>query len=209
MDKARIVVLEGTWWSDHEPPLVLPYFDALAKSHSEIDVSHRTFRQADDIAHYVRKIPAAAGVMLYFACHGSKHNLVPDGPETKIPPDRLLQALGEAKAGAVSFVHFGCCEMVASSARRASHTKVMAATRAIWASGYTKTVDWLPSTFLDLALITEIFVPQFGSDDGRVKRVKARAASFVASYEQLARQLGFSALSKVTGGAVLFPKRIR
>jgi len=207
--KAQIVVLEGTWWSNHEVPLVLPYFHALATSHREIDVSHRTFRNASDIEHYVSKIAKDSGVFLYFACHGSEGHLVPAGQRSRIKPEELHAALAKAKPGAVSFVHFGCCEMVTEGRRRESHEPILEATGSKWCSGYTKEVDWLQSTFLDLALISEVFVPQFGVEDGRAKRVKARAANFVQGYEQLARQLGFSALSKVTGGSVLFPTRLR
>ena len=209
MGKARVVVLEGAWWSNHEVPLVLPYFHALSISHREIDVSHRTIRSADDIEYYVSKIKKGSGSMLYFACHGEGLSLKPAGERARISQDSLLQALGSAKEGAVDFVHFGCCEMIAPTSRRETHQKIMDAAGARWSSGYTTSVDWLQSMFLDLALVTEVFVPQCASSDGRVTKLKKRAHDFVGSYEQLARQLGFSALSKETGGAALFPERLR
>ena len=208
MKKARLVVLEGTWWSNHEVPLVLPYFHALSISHREIDLCHRTIRSVEDIAYYVGRISKNSGAMLYFACHGEGLQLKPAGERKKIDQAKLLDALREAKEGAVSFVHFGCCEMVASNARRETHQKVLNASGAKWSSGYAKNVDWLPSMFLDLALVTEVFVPQCASTDGRVTRLKERAKAFVRAYEQLARELGFSALSKVTGGTALFPERL-
>jgi hypothetical protein len=209
MKLAKIVILEGTWWSNHEVPLVLPYFQALASSHRGIDVSHRTFRNASDIEHYVKKIKTGSGAFLYFACHGDQGHLVPANWRSKIPPEELYNALGGAKSDAVSFVHFGCCEMVTDGKRRESHQAVLDASGAIWTSGYVRTVDWLQSTFLDLALITEVFVPQSGIQDGRTKRLSAKAKAFLEDYEQLARQLGFSAMSKVTGGTKLFPERLR
>jgi hypothetical protein len=209
MSKARVVVLEGAWWSNHEVPLVLPYFHALSISHREIDLSHRTIRSAEDIAYYVARISKNSGSMLYFACHGEELHLKPAGERAKINQLDLLDALRQAKEGAVSFVHFGCCEMIAPNARRETHQQILEASGAKWSSGYTKPVDWLQSMFLDLALVTEVFVPQCASSDGRVTRLKKRATDFVVSYEQLARELGFSALSKVTGGAELFPERLR
>lgn len=209
MGKARVVVLEGSWWSNHEVPLVLPYFHALSISHREIDLCHRTIRSADDIAYYVGRISKNSGALVYFACHGEGLHLRPAGERDKINQSALLAALGEAKEGAVSFVHFGCCEMIDPNARRETHQKVLDACSARWCSGYTKEVDWLQSMFLDLALVTEVFVPQCASSDGRVTRLKKRATDFVQSYEQLARELGFSALSRVTGGAALFPERLR
>ena len=209
MGKARVVVLEGTWWSNHEVPLVLPYFHALSISHSEIDVSYRTIRSVEDIAYYVSKIKKGSGAMLYFACHGEGLNLKPAGERAKISQGALLNALASAKDGAVNFVHFGCCEMIAPDSRRSTHQKILNASGARWSSGYTTSVDWLQSMFLDLALVTEVFVPHCTSSDGRLTKLKKRAQDFVGTYEQLARQLGFSALSKVTGGAALFPERLR
>lgn len=208
MRNAPIFILEGSWWSNHEVPLVLPYFNALATSHREIDLSHRTIRCAEDIAHYVSRIPKNAGAMLYFACHGSQQNLIPADMQSKISQNDLCSALGKAKDGAVSFVHFGCCEMVAAGDRRNSHQNILNASGAKWASGYTKSIDWLQSMFLDLALVSEVFVPNHKIPDGRVKPLKKQADSFIRIYDQLARELGFSALSTVSNRNVLFPERL-
>lgn len=209
MKKARIVVLEGTWWSNHEVPLVLPYFHALEVSHEEIDISHRTIRTVDDIAYYVSRIAKDSRAFLYFACHGEGLQLRPGDSRSLIPMDQLLDALSRAKPGAISFVHFGCCEMVDPNARRKTLQKIINATGARWASGYTKEVDWLDSMFFDLALVTRVFVPFSRSIDGRVARLKYRADEFVKSYEQLARELGFSGLSKLSTESVVFPNRLR
>lgn len=209
MKKARIVVLEGTWWSNHEVPLVLPYFQALDISHREIDVSHRTIRSVDDIAYYISRIPRNAGVMLYFACHGERLELKPTQDRERIETSILCDALQKAKRGAISFVHFGCCEMVEPGDRRKSLSEYLEATGARLASGYTKQIDWLESMFLDLALITNVFVPFAQSPDGRVAQLKKRTSKFVQNYEQLARGLGFSALSTSSNGsASLFPQRM-
>lgn len=209
MSKARVVLLEGTWWKSHEVPLILPYFHALAISHREIDLCHRTIRCVEDIDYYVGKISKNAGALLYFACHGEELHLKPAGERDKISQDELLAALSSAKEGAVSFVHFGCCEMIDPDDRRKTHDGILDASGAKWSSGYTKEVDWLQSTLLDLALVAEVFIPQCASTDGRKTRPKALATDFISTYEQLARDLGFSAFSKVTGGAQLFPQRLR
>ena len=208
MSRAPVVMLEGSWWSNHEVPLVLPYFNALSNSHREIDLSHRTICSAEDISYYVSRISKNAGAMLYFACHGNELNLEPADGRSPIPPAVLLDALGKAKEGAISFVHFGCCEMVGSKNRRETHQKVLDATGAKWASGYTKKCDWLQSTFLDLALVSELFVPDHKSSDGRVTPLKRQADGGIRTYEQLARELGFSALAKVSAGNLLFPSAL-
>lgn len=206
--KARIIILEGAWWKEHEVPQILPYFQALAVTHPDaIEISHRTFRNVDDIAFYVSQIEKDEGVMLYFACHGNEGVMEPSG-NTRILPAELVQALGNAKSNAISFVHFGSCEMV-HGRRRESHLAIMKASGATWVSGYTKEVDWLPSTFLDLMLVASIFVPQHGVVDGRSKRINHNANNFYGMYEQTIRQLGFSALSMSSTSERLYPPALR
>jgi hypothetical protein len=135
--------------------------------------------------------------------------LMPSGKKSKILQHDLVEALSKSKENAISFVHFGCCEMVEPGARRESLEKIMHVTGAAWVSGYAREVDWLSSTFLDLALVTEVFVPYYGATDGRSAPLKRNAKNFISDYEQLARTFGFSALSKVSGGIELFPKRLQ
>jgi hypothetical protein len=208
---APVYILEGTWWSHLEVPQVLPYFHALSISHRNIELSHRTIRSAEDIAHYVSKIPRNAGSFLYFACHGERQRLYPMDDRLGIETGQLVDALARAKPGAVSFIHFGCCEMVEAGARRRAHAAIMKASGAKWVSGYMSGVDWLQCMFLDLALVSEVFVPMHRSRGMGRKgtKLKPAATRFIRNYEQLARGLGFSALSHVTGGPVLFPKQIR
>jgi hypothetical protein len=207
--QAPVCILEGSWWKNHEVPLILPYFHALAVSHREIDLSHRTIRSAEDIRYYVSRISKNAGAFLYFACHGTEQQLSPVDGRSKISTEALLEALGSAKEGALSFVHFGCCEMIDPRRRRETHEKVLAASRAKWTSGYTQSVDWLQSTWLDMALVSEVFVPHHRTKGKRGPKLKPKAQGFVERYEQLARSLGFSLLTETSGGSMLFPKRLR
>lgn len=206
--RAPVCILEGTWWSNHEVPLILPYFHALATSHREIDLSHRTIRGADDIAYYVSKISRNAGAFLYFACHGKRQRLSPSDGRSTVAPDGLLSALSQAKPGAIAFVHFGCCEMIATSARRQTHERVSHATGARWVSGYATRVNWLQSTLLDIALVSEVFVPDHQARPKHHRKLKPSAEKFIKNYEQLARELGFSALADTSAGQLLFPERL-
>ena len=212
MKKAPVIILEGTWWREHEVPQILPFFTALETSLNEIELSHRTFRSLEDIRYYISKIAKGTGAFLYFACHGENLNLSPvDG--VKISHKDILESLQSAKKGAVDFIHFGCCEMVPKD-RRASFEQLMGACDAKWISGYSKEVDWLPSTFLDLALVSEVFVPQYNNSknsktDGRSRPLRKNGSEFVNNYNELARKLGFSAISKVSKGKIiLFPSRL-
>ena len=203
-------ILEGTWWSNREVPQVLPYFKALANSGDRINLSHRTFRNADDIAYWVSKIARNERAFLYFACHGENQNLIPADGRSSISNVQLLESLGKAREGAIEFMHFSCCEMVAADSRRESLERYLNASKAKWVSGYSESVDWLQSTLLDLALIADLAVPYH--NDGKKKTVKLsfRGRKFLKNYEQLVRSLGFSGAYKNGKGKVeLFPQRHR
>ena len=203
-------ILEGTWWSNREIPQMLPYFQALENSGNRINLSHRTFRNTEDIKYWVSKIKKNERAFLYFACHGENQNLIPADGRSPINNTELLQALGVANTGAIEFIHFGCCEMVSPDNRRKSLADYLTASNAKWASGYSKTVDWLQSTLLDLALIADLAVPYH--NDGKKKNVKLsfRGRSFLKNYNQLVRELGFSGAYKNRSGKIeLFPPRYR
>ncbi len=210
--KAPVYIFEGTWWSKKETPLVLSYFQALAASHGDIDLSHRTIRSVADIEYYVKRLSKGERAFVYFACHGEQMYLRPADARSRIAPEQLYEALATAKDGAIGYLHFGCCEMVESAPgkRRASLARLMNASGARWVSGYTKEIDWLRSTLLDLALVSEFYAafPRGRKRGG--PRVDTVARAFLASFDQLARGLGFSGMSRAASGKTrLFPARVR
>lgn len=203
-------ILEGTWWSNREVPQVLQYFSALANSGNRINLSHRTFRNAEDIRYCVSRIGKNERAFLYFACHGDDQQLVPADGRSPISNSDLLEALDSSKKGAIEFIHFGCCEMISSDNRRESLESYLVASKGKWASGYSKSPDWLQSTLFDLALVADLAVPYH--NDGKEKRVKLsfRGRRFLKDYEQLVRSLGFSgAYNNKAGNIELFPRRHR
>lgn len=204
---ASVYVLEGAWNKPLEAPQVLPYLDAYSRSHGEVRVHHRTIRNAEDIKYYVSKIPKNSRAFLYVACHGAVGLLDPSDGRSKVPLAAVVDALSSAKLNAIGFLHFGCCEFVESKQRKKVLTELRDAAKAVWVSGYTKEVDWLSSTLLDLALMSEVFVAWHKSPNMKDRAQKA-ATRFVRSYKQLARSLGFSGLSAITKGLTLFPARV-
>jgi hypothetical protein len=207
--QSQCYILEGSWWKAHELPQVLPYFQALAASEGSINLAHRTIRSLDDIAYWVKKIPKNSRSFLYFACHGEDLDLLPGGKRSRICRKDLLEVLGEAKPGAISFLHFGCCEMVDPRHRSQSLRDMADATGAYWVSGYTNSIDWLRSMFLDLALLAEVYVAFAKAGNRRGPKVRNQAQRFIRDYEQLARTLGFSGLSRgVVGKDAIFPPRL-
>lgn len=207
---ASVYVLEGAWDKPHEAPQILPYLAAYEQSHGEVRMYHRTFRNASDIEYYLRRIPTGARAFVYVACHGEVGRLDPSDAASRMPASEVQDVLKSAKRESVSFLHFGCCEFVqpAKGSRRAfldALAKNIAG--GLWVSGYTREVDWLASTLLDLALISEVYVPWF-KKPSHVAAAHKRADAFMQRYSQLARALGFSALSGIKGTKVLFPARV-
>jgi hypothetical protein len=157
----------------------------------------------------VKKIPKNSRSFLYFACHGDELELLPGGKRSRVCRSDLLEVLSEAKPGAIAFLHFGCCEMVDPLHRSQSLRDLADASGAYWVSGYTNTIDWLRSMFLDLALVAEVYMAFAKAGNRRGPKVRNRAQCFIRDYEQLARTLGFSGLSRgVVGKDALFPQRL-
>lgn len=207
--KAPVFVLEGIWETLLEPPHVLPYLAAYEQSHREANVFHRTFRNQADLAYYIGRIPKGKQAFVYVACHGQVGVLDPSDKASKIPATGVVEALSAAKHQSIAFLHFGCCEFVQSedATRRATLSNLMQAAGAQWVSGYAKPVDWLSSMLVDLALISAVYIPWHNEPTKAAKAHRA-ANEFLHSYEQLARELGFSALSRLTNQPTLFPRRL-
>lgn len=203
-------VLEGTWWSNREVPQILPFFLALENSGTNINLSHRTFRNADDIEYWVSRIPKNEHAFLYFACHGENQMLIPSDARQPIKNKELLNALRRAKPGAIDFLHFGCCEMIDGENRRKSLESYLKASQAKWVSGYSQAIYWLKSTLLDLALISELAVPFHEAGKKKNARLSFKGRKFLKEYEQLVRSQGFSGAYKKSNGEIeLFPHRHR
>jgi hypothetical protein len=207
---APFYIFEGTWWSPREVPLVLPFLQALQTVDGRLSLSHRTFRSADDLKYWIKRIPKNDRAFVYIACHASNGALYPVDSRSHIAWDELLAALKTAKPGAIEFLHFSVCNIVAVGNRRNSLKALADASRAHWVSGYIKDVDWLPSMLLDIAVVSELFLPFYHETSSRRPQLRARARRFLSTYEQLSRNLGFSGLArKLAGIDALFPERFR
>ncbi len=203
---APIYVLEGAWDEIHEAPQVLPYLNAYAQSYRNVEVYHRTFRCIDDIEFYVSRVPKGSRAFFYFACHGKQGCLLPSDGRSQIPIGAVENALRLAKEKhSIAFIHFGCCEFLHSDYRRQTLSGLLNAAGANWVSGYVREVGWLASMLLDLALISEVYVPWYKSDK---KSFRIKPLTFFKYYEHLARSLGFSGIYSFLRRERLFPKRI-
>lgn len=207
---APCYVFEGVWWAAREVPLVLPYLQALQASNGGLSLSHRTFRSADDLRYWVRRIPKNDRAFVYVACHASGGDLYPADGRSRVSRDELLDALRASKPGAIEFLHFGSCEIVESGNRRGSLEALANASGARWVSGYVDEVDWLPSMLLDLAIVGELFLPFYHGTYARRPQLRTRTQWFLKTYAQLARVLRFSGLARNLAGIdALIPERLR
>lgn len=200
-------ILEGTWWGNREVPQILPYFQALDISGYNINLSHRTIRNVDDIAYWVGKIRKNENAFLYFACHGDNLELSPTN-DSRISEDELEKSLRKTKENAISFLHFGCCEMISEKNRRKTLTKYLIASKAKWVSGYSKEIEWLRSTLLDLALIADFAIPYHKASNKKNVRMYSRGKKFFKNYKLSVDILGFSGgYCNKKGEIALFPSR--
>lgn len=203
-----VYLLEGAWDTTHESPLVLPYFLAYSQSHREVEIYHRTFRTADDIAYYVKKIKKNSKSFVYFACHGEPGYLLPTDKRNRLDLESISSALGVAKArSSIGFLHFSCCSFVRHASRRKPLHALAKSSGADWVSGYINDVDWLQSILFDLALVSEVYYACSGEPCR--KTIARNISDFMSNYEQLSRSLGFSALSQVTPKNQMLPARQR
>ena len=203
-------MLEGIWWDNREVPQVLPYFQALENDGNKIKLSYKTFRNAEDIAYWVSRIRKNERAFLYFACHGVEQNLIPADGRSPITNEELRDALGQAKPGAIEFLHFGCCEMIPDDQRKPTLKKYLKASQAKWVSGYSGDVDWLRTTLLDMALIAELAIPYHEDGKSKNPKLSIRGRNFIKDYEQLVRAIGFSgAYNNGVGKIEFFPPRHR
>ena len=145
MKKAPCYIFEGTWWSNHEVPQVLPYFQALESSGGGISLSHRTIRTAEDISYYIGEINKDERAFVYFACHGRDLDLYPTDAKNPIHRKNLRRSLTKAKPNAIAFLHFSCCEMVDKKNRKDSLNELVAKDQSDirWISGYVKKLTGL------------------------------------------------------------------
>lgn len=211
-----IYILEGSWWGTSEVPQILPFFQALVTALGPARLSHRTVRSGDDIGYWIRAIPKGSRAFVYVACHGSGGSIHPGADEAStVSKDELVELLrANAKPQAIDFLHLGCCETVEEGKRRQTLEEIVDAAGARWASGYTKAVDWLPSTLLDMSMAAELFIPfhldaNGKSGKGNAPHLVKRAKNFVQDHNQLVRKLGFSALTRNSaGGTALLPAKL-
>src|SRR5262249_21398072 len=121
-----------------------------------------------------------------------------------------IEGLRAAKKGAVEFLHFGACEIVEEGNRRRSLEALAEASGARWVSGYVKSVDWLSSMLLDIAVVADLYLPFYHDTYSRRPQLQNGANGFLEPYEKLAGVFVFRGWPRRLGGINgLIPERLR
>lgn len=149
--KKNIVCLESFWDHDLENRLsVLPILELVARRNG-IKFIHLTSNTPEEFIHNVGLIPRRGGYsILYLAFHGKPGRIVM-GDRT-MPLETLVDIIRNRLAGWI--IHFGCCGTLRVEDSRISN--FISRTQVLMVSGYTRQIDWLSGTVIDLLFLDQI-----------------------------------------------------
>ncbi|MCF7987379.1 MAG: hypothetical protein K9L60_07425 [Methylovulum sp.] len=144
-----LLLLESPWWLPRDNPLratCLPFFQGLERLYDGFNIYYSTFYDtagfetalSEDLIHTVEKRQ-----ILYIGAHGN-HGSIANG--------RASTLLGKVSQHGkrIEGVIISSC-LVAS--RENNLLNVLASGDVRWVFGYTKSVDWLSSLLLELAIV--------------------------------------------------------
>jgi uncharacterized protein YecE (DUF72 family) len=168
-----VLCLEGEWTDNlRNNQSVLPTLEHL-KRLEQLDYIHRDVATREELAYYARLFARRAGreyanfTTVYLPMHGSPGALSLNSAETMTLAETAEQ-LGEAARG--RFVYLGSC----SSLRATSKVRAfLDASRASGVCGFTKDVDWLESSAVDLLLLPAL--AHQGKRNGAESRMNSSA----------------------------------
>ena len=148
--KPVILVLESDWARNlRENPSVYPFMNGMCEV-NEWPLYYRHFDSLNDIEFWVEQFQGmrpkqGSRKIVYLAAHGKKAGI--ETIETLIPGEKLIPIL--KKAPSVVGLHFGSCYLCETDLPQ----KIVKKTHVKWVSGYTKEVDWIESTLVDLLFL--------------------------------------------------------
>lgn len=160
---------------------MLPLLTFLEES-SKIEFVFRNVASRNDLQFYLSQLRYKTYdqfEIVYFAFHGITRSIdIPSEPEHPLE----LTELAELSNGLLKnrIIHFGSCRTLNTSDRIINGFKIASGARIV--SGYTKTIDFVKSSILDIAYFSEI------QRSSKVHTLKSRIHR---SYGSLATELGF------------------
>jgi hypothetical protein len=177
-----ILILESDWARNlRENPSVYPFIKGMCEA-NEWKFYYRHFDSLNDIEFWVDKFQGmrpkkGSRKIVYLAAHGEKSGI--RTIETLIPGSKLIPIF--RKAPSIVGMHFASCYLCDSDLPQ----RLVEKTPLKWVSGYTKEVDWLESTLIDLLFLHWMYI-------GVPRKQRARRLGVEKTPEEIYRKLEMS-----------------
>ncbi len=140
-----------------DPTSVQPMLDFL-KNHHQMDYVYRRVATKSEFLFYISQLNKASFrkyEIVYLSFHGQTQRIQLEG-EKGTNAELTLQEIAEIANGAFNdrFVHFGSCRTFLGSKDTLENFKSTTGAKLI--SGYTRTVDFMHSSIMDIAYFNEL-----------------------------------------------------
>ncbi|MFO7169122.1 MAG: hypothetical protein DIU80_013955 [Chloroflexota bacterium] len=142
----NIACLESLWNNDLEDRWsVYPILDVFANV-QDVKLAHLTCNTEPEFIYNLKMLAKRRSYgILYLAFHGGPGELYL-ADDTSISLETLSEYMGERFSGRI--IHFGCCSTLRVSAQRLAD--FVESTGVNMILGYTKDIDWIESSAMDL-----------------------------------------------------------
>ncbi|MFT0183502.1 hypothetical protein ACMSIO_24090 [Pseudomonas benzopyrenica] len=160
-DKCAILIFEGVWNlydSDINRSSVLPFFEGLAKTRSDIEVIHTRFYDDRSFKSAFKALTTDVSfknAIVYVSAHGDGKRI----GEAKIV-DIMVKCNLESRAANITGVVLGSCFSAGTERRPVDETIkcLIQDSRLAWVSSYRCAGNWLEGTLIDLCLIKQMLL---------------------------------------------------
>lgn len=146
MDRLDLAVIESRWWNKSNDS-VRGLFDVLAGIHVDnpFGYHYEMFNTGDSLKELIPRIVRQRHIRhLYIAAHGDNTSIYGAGTQNKISRAVLSHILEKVRPRQLRGLFFGSCKFGLQT------EALMARTGIAWIAGYTKEIDWIHSTLMDL-----------------------------------------------------------
>ena len=161
MTKSKaLIILEQPWWDLGENPeqaSVLPFLQGLDRLLPKLRTYHATFFDLPSFDSALKHLSSVKeqNVILYIASHGG------GGRIGGVNLSKMLERIGSySRSWNIEGCLLGACEVGGCSEVMKDS---MVGSRMAWVAGYGVSVDWLPSTLLDVNILYSM--SQLGEKD--------------------------------------------
>lgn len=192
MNDTGIAVVESTWWKKKNTS-VRGLMDIIA------DIVVKTphgyhYEMANSVEGLKKSIETLAASRniryLYLAMHGNDKGVVPHNGETaSVVVLRNLLAKANARRASLRGLYLGCCSFGNFDTAYKLFEREISPT---WIAGYSKSVDWMQSSILDMLFLTTLVSPpEKRIRETELQRIERVAGQIKAAAPGLVGGLGF------------------